>query len=106
MTKASPSDRTKTRHSNRNPADPPRFRSPMRVSMDWEALAAIDKQALAAEVGGGPVASWIGGGDGLLRYALTGMAGSLVGSLLLDRLGINLGLRSDLARRTVTATSG
>ena len=110
MTKPPPGNRTKTRSSRCNPAEPPRFRSPIRVSIDREALAAIDKQALAAQVGTGLVAgwlaSWIVGGSGLLRYVLTGMVGSLVGGFLLERLGIDLGLRSELAQRIVTATIG
>ena len=110
MTKAPLHDRTKTGSRRRNPTEPPRFRSPIRVSIDREALAAIDKQALAAQVGIGLVAgwlaSWIVGGDGLLRYALSGLAGPFVGGVLLERLGIDLGLRSELARRIVTATIG
>ena len=110
MTKPPPGNRTKTRSRSRNPAEPSRFRSPIRVSIDREALAAIDKQALAAQVGTGLVAgwlaSWIVGGSGLLRYVLTGMAGSLVGAFLLERLAIDLGLRSELAQRVVTATIG
>ena len=46
------------------------------------------------------------GGSGLLRYVLTGMVGSLVGGFLLERLGIDLGLRSRLANRIATATIG
>lgn len=110
MTKAQPGDRTRTRSHSRNPAEPPRFRSPIRVSIDRKALAAIDKRAVAAQVGiglaAGWLASWIVGGSGLLRYVLTGMVGSLVGSFLLERLGIDLGLRSELASRIVTATIG
>jgi uncharacterized membrane protein YeaQ/YmgE (transglycosylase-associated protein family) len=83
---------------------------PIRISIDRRALAAIGKRALAAQVGIGLVAgwlaSWIVGGSGLLRYVLTGIIGSFVGSFLLERLGIDLGLRSQLARRIVTATIG
>ncbi len=78
--------------------------------MDREALAGLDKRALAAQVGvglaAGWLASWIVGGGGLLRYALTGMVGSFVGGLLLQRLGVDLGLRSPLADRIATATIG
>ena len=51
MTKPPPGNRTKTHSRSRNPAEPPRFHSPIRVSIDREALAAIDKQALGAQVG-------------------------------------------------------
>lgn len=96
--------------SRSSPSEPHPPRSPVRISIDREALAAIDKQALAAQVGIGLVAgwlaSWIVGGSGLLRYVLTGMVGSFVGGFLLERLGIDLGLRSELTRRIVTATIG
>ena len=73
-------------------------------------MAALDKQALAAQVGLGLVAgwlaSWLVGGSGLLRYALTGMIGSFLGGIFLDRLGLDLGLRSEVARRITTATLG
>src|SRR3954454_5051208 len=83
---------------------------PVRVTVDWDAIAEIDKQALAAQVGIGLVAgwlaSWLVGGSGLIRYALTGMIGSFLGAIFLERLCIDLGLRNDLARRIVTATIG
>jgi uncharacterized membrane protein YeaQ/YmgE (transglycosylase-associated protein family) len=82
----------------------------VRISIDRKALAALDKQALAAQLGIGLVAgwlaSWIVGGSGLLRYALTGIVGSFVGTILLDRLGIELGIRNPLASRIVTAVIG
>ena len=109
MTRASNNDRTKTRSRRTSPARPPP-RLPIRISVDQKALAALDKRALAAQVGIGLVAgwlaSWVVGGSGLLRYVLTGMVGSFVGGLLLERLGIDLGLRSRLASRIVTATIG
>ena len=39
-------------------------------------------------------------------YALTGMIGSFVGGIFLERLGLDLGLRSELASRIATATLG
>ncbi len=110
MSKGRTGSRTKTYFRRSSLAEPPRFRLPIRVSLDRKALAAIDKRALAAQVGiglaAGWLASWIVGGSGLLRYVLTGMVGSLVGGFLLERLGIDLGLRSELAQRIVTATIG
>ena len=73
-------------------------------------MAAIDKRAVAAQVGigllAGWLASWVVGGSGLLRYALTGMIGSFVGGIFLERLGLDLGLRSEVVSRIATATLG
>ncbi len=72
-------------------------RLPIRISVDREALNALDKRAIAAQVGIGIVAgwlaSWLVGGSGLLQYVVTGLAGSLIGGFLLERLGIDLGIR-------------
>jgi uncharacterized membrane protein YeaQ/YmgE (transglycosylase-associated protein family) len=84
----------------------PGFRSPIRISIDHEALAALDKKAIAAQVGIGAVASWLVGGSGLFRYLITGLVGAFVGGTLLNRLGIELGIRSPLMSRIVTATIG
>jgi uncharacterized membrane protein YeaQ/YmgE (transglycosylase-associated protein family) len=96
--------------SRRKPTSPSGFRSPIRISIDHEALAALDKRAIAAQVGIGVVAgwlaSWLVGGSGLLRYVITGLVGSLVGGILLERLGIGLGIRNPLAHRIATATMG
>ena len=88
----------------------PGFRSPIRVSIDREALAALDKRAIAVQVGVGAVAgwlaSWLVGGSGLLRYVITGLVGAFVGGTLLNWLDIELGIRSPLVSRVVTATIG
>ena len=103
-------NRTKRRSRRSSPAKNSRPRLPVRVVIDWDAVEAIDKQALAAQVGIGLVAgwlaSWLVGGSGLIRYALTGMIGSFLGAIFLERLGVDLGLRNDLARRIATATIG
>ena len=110
MTTTSSGGRTKRRSNGGGSPEPPRLRSVVRISIDREALAALDKQALAAQLGVGLVAgwlaSWIVGGSGLLRYALTGVVGSFVGALLVDRLGIELGIRNPLTSRIVTAVIG
>ena len=94
--------------SRRTAKAPPR--SPVQVIIDWDAVAAIDKQALAAQVGlglfAGWLASWLVGGSGPLRYALTGKIRSFLGGIFLDRLGLDLGIRSELVRRITTATVG
>ena len=88
----------------------PGFRSPIRISIDHEALAALDKCAIAVQVGIGAVAgwlaSWVVGGSGLLQYVITGLVGSFVGGTLLNRLGIELGIRSPLMSRIVTGAIG
>ncbi|WP_322098883.1 GlsB/YeaQ/YmgE family stress response membrane protein [Microvirga roseola] len=83
---------------------------PIRISVDREALDALDRRAIAAQVGIGIVAgwlaSWLVGGSGLLQYVISGLAGSLVGGFLLERFGIDLGIRNQTATRIVTATLG
>ena len=110
MTSTSSGNRSKRRSKGGGLAQPPRLRSVVRISINREALAALDKKALAAQLGTGLVAgwlaSWIVGGSGLLRYALTGVVGSFVGALLVDRLGIELGIRNPLTNRIVTAVIG
>ena len=110
MTPTTSGGRTKRRPNGGGSPEPPRLRSVVRISIDRKALAALDKQALAAQLGIGLVAgwlaSWIVGGSGLLRYALTGVIGSFVGAFLLDRLGIELGIRNPLTSRIVTAVIG
>ena len=110
MTTTSSGGRTKRRAKGGGSPEPPRLRSVVRISIDRETLAALDKQALAAQLGigliAGWLASWIVGGSGLLRYALTGVVGSFVGASLLDRLGIELSIRNPLTNRIVTAVIG
>ena len=88
----------------------PGFRSPVRLSIDREALAALDKKAIAVQVGigmaGGWLASWLVGGSGFLRYVITGLVGAFVGGTLLIWLGIELGIRNPLVSRVVTAAIG
>jgi uncharacterized membrane protein YeaQ/YmgE (transglycosylase-associated protein family) len=94
----------------RKTPEPTGTRLPIRISVDREALNALDKRAIAAQVGIGIVAgwlaSWLVGGSGLLQYVVTGLAGSLVGGFLLERFGIDLGIRNRTASRIATATIG
>lgn len=82
----------------------------VRIEVDREALAAIDKRAVAAQLGvglaAGWLASWVVGGSGLIRYLATGLIGAFVGGYLLEKLGLDLGVRNPLAARIVTATIG
>jgi uncharacterized membrane protein YeaQ/YmgE (transglycosylase-associated protein family) len=94
----------------RKASEPTGARLPIRISVDREALRALDKRAIAAQVGVGIVAgwlaSWLVGGSGLLHYVVTGLAGSLIGGFLLERFGIDLGIRNQTASRIATATIG
>ena len=54
----------------------------------------------------GWLASWVVGGFGIVQYLISGVLGSFVGSFILNREGINLGIRNDLGRDIVTATIG
>ena len=89
---------------------PGQRKPPIRIAFDREALAALDRRALAAQLGvglaAGWLASWFVGGSGLIRYAVTGVIGSFVGGFLLERLGIELGIANPLAARIATATLG
>ena len=91
-------------------AAPKRLRPIVRIEIDRDALASIDKRFVAAHLGvglaAGWLASWVVGGSRLLRYVTTGLIGSFVGGWLIDKLGIDLGIRSPLLTRIATATIG
>jgi uncharacterized membrane protein YeaQ/YmgE (transglycosylase-associated protein family) len=78
--------------------------------VDREALGAPDKRAIPAQIGIGVVAgwlaSWLVGGSGLLQCVVTGLAGSLIGGILLGSLGVELGIRHPMANRNVTSSIG
>jgi uncharacterized membrane protein YeaQ/YmgE (transglycosylase-associated protein family) len=102
--------RTGNSRGRRKAPEPPSARLPIRISVDREALDALDKRAIAGQVGigilAGWLASWLVGDSGLLHYVVTGLAGSLVGGFLLERFGIDLGIRNQTASRIATATIG
>jgi uncharacterized membrane protein YeaQ/YmgE (transglycosylase-associated protein family) len=54
----------------------------------------------------GWLASWVVGGYGIVQYLISGVLGSFVGSFVLNKAGINLGIRNELARDIATATIG
>lgn len=54
----------------------------------------------------GFLASILVGGDGLIQYLLSGVIGAFVGGYLLSALGVNLGIKNELAAQIVTATIG
>jgi uncharacterized membrane protein YeaQ/YmgE (transglycosylase-associated protein family) len=63
---------------------------------------------IAAVIGiaAGWLASIVMGGSGLLRYLTTGVIGSFVGSYVLNKAGINLGVSNEYVRDIITATIG
>jgi uncharacterized membrane protein YeaQ/YmgE (transglycosylase-associated protein family) len=54
----------------------------------------------------GWLASWVVGGGGLIQYLVSGVLGSFVGSWALNRTGLDLGIKNEIARDVVTATVG
>ncbi len=54
----------------------------------------------------GWLASWIVGGYGIVQYLISGILGSFVGSFVLNKAGINLGIRNEIGRGITTATIG
>jgi uncharacterized membrane protein YeaQ/YmgE (transglycosylase-associated protein family) len=54
----------------------------------------------------GFLASLVVGGDGLVRYLITGIIGAFVGGYLFRALDINLGIGNPLISQIVTAAIG
>ena len=54
----------------------------------------------------GGLASRVVGGGGIIRYLITGLIGSFVGSYLLSALNVNLGIANPLVSQIITATIG
>jgi uncharacterized membrane protein YeaQ/YmgE (transglycosylase-associated protein family) len=54
----------------------------------------------------GWLASFLVGGSGLLGYLVSGVIGSFVGSFLLQKANVNLGIQNEYVRDIVTATFG
>lgn len=57
----------------------------------------------------GWLASWVpftGGEGGLIQYLISGVLGSFVGSYVLQKFNINLGIQSEVGRDVATATIG
>ncbi len=62
--------------------------------------------ALIMGVVAGWLASFVVGGGGLLQYLISGVLGSFVGSFLLGKIGVTLGIQNEYARDIVTAAIG
>jgi uncharacterized membrane protein YeaQ/YmgE (transglycosylase-associated protein family) len=54
----------------------------------------------------GWLASWVVGGYGVVQYLISGVLGSFVGSYVLNKASINLGIRNEIGRDIATATIG
>ena len=111
MSETRPRPRRTGSKNDRITASAPAPKRPLiRVEFDREAIAAIDKRTVGAQLGvglaAGWLASWIVGGSGLLRYAVTGLVGAFVGGYLIEKLGVDLGIKNPVAARIVTATIG
>jgi uncharacterized membrane protein YeaQ/YmgE (transglycosylase-associated protein family) len=80
------------------------------ISRDAMKGIAMDKTnvmiALVMGVIAGWLASFIVGGGGLVQYLVSGVLGSFVGSYVLNKTAINLGINNEIARDTITATIG
>ncbi len=73
----------------------------------------MDSKNIVIAVVMGLVAGWLasfvpftGGHGGLLQYLISGVLGSFVGSAVLNRAKINLGIQNEIGRDIVTATIG
>ena len=70
----------------------------------------MDQRNLIIAIIVGIIAGWLAslvvGGYGIVQYLISGILGSFVGSFVLNRLGINLGIRNEMGRDIVTATIG
>ncbi len=62
--------------------------------------------ALVLGLVAGWLASLIVGGYGIVQYLISGVIGSFVGSYVLNKMGINLGITNEYARDIATATIG
>ena len=62
--------------------------------------------ALVLGLVAGWLASFIVGGYGIVQYLISGVIGSFVGSFVLNKAGINLGIQNEYIRDIATATIG
>lgn len=70
----------------------------------------MDVRAIIIMILIGLVAGWLAslvmGGGGLIRYIITGLIGSVVGSILLSALGVNIGIGNPIISQIVVAAIG
>jgi uncharacterized membrane protein YeaQ/YmgE (transglycosylase-associated protein family) len=73
---------------------------------------ALDQKNILIALLMGLVAGWLAsfvpftGGDSLIQYLISGVLGSFVGSYVLQRANINLGIQNEIGRDIATATIG
>jgi uncharacterized membrane protein YeaQ/YmgE (transglycosylase-associated protein family) len=73
----------------------------------------MDKKNIVIALLMGLVAGWlasftpfVGGQGGLMQYLISGVLGSFVGSYVLQKANINLGIHNEIGRDIATATIG
>jgi uncharacterized membrane protein YeaQ/YmgE (transglycosylase-associated protein family) len=54
----------------------------------------------------GWLASFVVGGYGVVQYLISGVIGSFVGSYVLNKAGVDLGIKNEYGRDIATATIG
>ena len=62
--------------------------------------------ALVLGLVAGWLASFIVGGYGIVQYLISGVIGSFVGSFVLNKAGVSLGIHNEYIRDIATATIG
>ncbi len=101
--------RVQDRVFNQNQRDDFRNEGAFRHRVD-DAIQPMDtKNAVIAVLMGlcaGWLASFIVGGSGLFQYAVSGVLGSFVGSYMLDKFKIDIGIRNEIGRDIAIATIG
>ncbi len=80
------------------------------ISPEAEQGVHMDKTNVVIALLMGLVAGWLAsfvvGGGGLVQYLVSGVLGSFVGSYVLNKAAINIGINNEYVRDTVTATIG
>jgi uncharacterized membrane protein YeaQ/YmgE (transglycosylase-associated protein family) len=79
-----------------------RWTEPKRAQLDRKNIIIALLLGLVA----GWLASFIVGGYGIVQYLISGVIGSFVGSYVLNRMGIDLGIKNEYGRDIATATIG
>jgi uncharacterized membrane protein YeaQ/YmgE (transglycosylase-associated protein family) len=62
--------------------------------------------ALVLGLVAGWLASFVVGGYGIVQYLISGVIGAFVGSYVLNKAGIDLGIKNEYGRDIATATIG
>jgi uncharacterized membrane protein YeaQ/YmgE (transglycosylase-associated protein family) len=73
------------------------------MKMDAQALLIT---AIIGIIAGFLASIVVGGSGGLLKFLVSGLIGSFVGPVILNALGVNLGIRSPLGSQIAVSTIG